>query len=343
MSIYNDIIAPKEVAVLTTKERILALLEENKGIYFSGEQLAKELQISRTAVWKAINTLRQDGYNIDALSNKGYCLSKNTDILSVQGIKKYLNHDCNNELEVHSQVTSTNDLLREKEVTGICEGYTVIANCQTKGKGRNGRVFYSPSDSGIYMSILLRPQNFKAYESAKITTMAAVAVCEAIEEETQENVGIKWVNDIYMQNKKVCGILTEASLGLENGLLDYVIVGIGMNIYQPKGGFPNDIKEIAGSLLEKSKDDVKNRMVASILNKFMNYYYHGDEYEYIKKYRDHSCVIGKPIQIILPNQQRYAKVLDIDDHCRLIVRYENGEIEKLSSGEISIRLDKKNT
>ena len=116
-----------------------------------------------------------------------------------------------------------------------------------------------------------------------------------------------------------------------------------MNIYQPKGGFPNDIKEIAGSLLEKSKDDVKNRMVARILNKFMNYYYHGDEYEYIKKYRDHSCVIGKPIQIILPNQQRYAKASDIDDHCRLIVRYENGEIEKLSSGEISIRLDKKNT
>lgn len=322
---------------MTTKEKILTLFEENKGIYFSGEEIAKKLSVSRSAIWKAVKSLRQDGYHIEALPNKGYCLSVKTDILSVQGIKKYLDDRFFIELEVQTTVTSTNDLLREKEAMGISEGYTLVASGQTSGKGRNGRQFYSPENSGIYMSLLLRPDNLKALEASKITVMAAVAVCEAIEKETKERAMIKWVNDIYMDNRKVCGILTEASLGLENGVLDYVIVGIGLNIYQPQDGFPSDIKDIAGSMFNAPKDDVKNRIVANIINQFMEYYTHFDGYDYIKEYKKRSCVIGKQIQILSRTETKQALALDIDDDCCLWVRYENGETHKISSGEISIR------
>lgn len=322
-----------------TKEQLLALFENNKGIYFSGEDIAAKLSISRTAVWKSVKSLRSEGYNIDAVRNKGYCLSVETDILSVQGIQKYLKPIClGMELNILPTLNSTNTVVREKAVAGAPEGYTVIANNQTNGRGRRGRTFYSPSDTGIYMSLLLRPRYYSSQQAVKLTTMAAVAACEAIEAVSGEKAQIKWVNDIYAAGKKVSGILTEASFGLEDGLLEYAVLGIGFNVSPPKGGFPKELENIAGAVFREAQSDGKNRLAAEFLNQFMMYYTMPNQTDYVENYRSRSIVIGKEITVISSDYQKKAVALDVDQDCRLIVEYENGKIEMLATGEISVKL-----
>ena len=227
---------------MRTREKLLDFFEKNKGAYFSGEELAARLSVSRTAVWKAVNSLRKDGYEIDAVPNKGYCLSADTDILSSQGVEKYLEPVCASiEMEILPAVGSTNDYLREKALKGQKEGFTVLAGEQTGGRGRTGRSFYSPADTGIYMSLLLRPENCSPAVAVKFTTMAAVAACRAIEKVSQKKAQIKWVNDVYIEDKKVCGILTEGAVSLEKGSLEYVILGVGINVYPPRGVFPREL------------------------------------------------------------------------------------------------------
>ena len=322
-----------------TKSQLLKLFEENKGTYLSGEDIAERLSISRTAVWKAVNSLRKDGYDIDAVPNRGYCLSIQTDILSVQGIRKYLAPICRElKLEVFPSVTSTNTVLKEQAAAGAPEGTAILAGAQTQGRGRIGRSFYSPSDTGIYLSILLRPNDCSPLQATKLTTMAAVAACEAIEAAARRSAQIKWVNDIFIDGKKVCGILTEASFGLEIGHLDYAVLGIGFNAYTPEGGFPENIESIAGSIFLRRENDGKNRLAAEFLNHFMDLYSCRDDHAYVEKYRQRSLVLGKRIRILSPSGTIFATALDVDDQCRLVVRYDDGSTQALSSGEISIRL-----
>ncbi len=324
---------------MATKQKLIELFESSKGVYFSGEEIAGQLGISRAAVWKNIKALQNEGYSIDAVTNKGYCLSEKTDILSPQGIAKYLQKECKNmDITVLQMVTSTNALLREKAVQGALEGSVIIANEQTLGRGRRGRSFASPSGTGIYMSLLLRPNEMKAEQAVRITTIAAVAVCEAIEEVSGEPAQIKWVNDIFMNGKKVCGILTEASLDMESGLLDYAILGIGINVYQPQNGFPEELNNIAGTVFDLPQNDAKNHLAAEIISRFMNYYNHMEQIDYAAKYRSKSLAIGKQVNVLSGNDSRKALVLDVDDECRLLVRYEDNTEGLLSSGEISIRV-----
>lgn len=347
-----------------TKEQLLALFENNKGTYLSGEDIAEKLQISRTAVWKAVQNLRDEGYNIEAVRNKGYCLSPETDILSEQGVRKYLamGHgadasagseasagadasDSTPKLEVMQTVDSTNTLARIRASEGAEDGYTVIAGSQSMGRGRMGRAFHSPLGSGIYMSMVLRPEHFEASQALKLTTMAAVAVCEAIEAVSGEKASIKWVNDVFVRDRKVCGILTEASFGLEDGMLEYAVVGIGINAFEPEGGFPEEIKDVAGAVFQAPVSDGKNRLAAEVINRFMSYYVQvsGEAAvqtaaaDYAEEYRKRCFVIGRDVKVVTPKGSRDALVLDIDRECRLIVRYENGSEETLFSGEISLR------
>lgn len=321
-----------------TKENLLIIFEENRGAYFSGEELAERLSVSRTAVWKAVNSLRKEGYEIDAVPNKGYCLSAATDILSVQGIEKYLEPICSFiDLHVLHQVRSTNDCLREKALKNLPQGYTVIAGSQTNGKGRTGRSFYSPEDTGIYMSILLRPENCSPGQAVKFTTMAAVAACQAIEKVSDRAPRIKWVNDIYIEDKKVSGILTEGAVSLEKGSLEYVILGIGMNVYPPREGFPEELARTAGTVFMDRKSDGKNRLAGEFLNCFMRFYIGKENTGYARQYRKRSLVLGKKIQVLTSTGAREARALDIDEDCRLLVEYDNGTREKLTAGEISIR------
>ncbi len=321
------------------KDELLALFEANKGIYFSGEDLAAKLCVSRAAVWKAVNILRRDGYKIDALPNKGYSLSVNTDILSAQGIYKYLNPSCSFlKLDVYQELESTNAFLRRKAAEGAPDGYTVLAKSQTQGRGRKGRSFYSPPGTGVYMSLLLRPENMLPEDAVRITTMAAVAACEAIEELSPKRAMIKWVNDIYIDGKKVSGILTEGTLSLENGSMEYAVLGIGFNLYPPENGFPKEITSVAGTVFQERQIDGQNRIAAGFLNRFVSCYQAGYSTDYINKYKERSLVIGKSVNVLFPDGSRKADALDIDEDCRLVVKFEDGRVQKLASGEISVRL-----
>lgn len=323
---------------METKDKVLALFEKNKGIYISGEEIADNLQISRTAVWKAVKKLREEGYHIDAVQNKGYSLSVNTDILSVQGIQKYLKENCAGlKMMVLSAVDSTNAIVKEKAADGAEEGTVILANCQTDGRGRVGRNFYSPADTGIYLSLLLRPRCCTAQEALKYTIIAAVSACQAIEYTSKETAMIKWVNDIYINEKKVGGILTEGSFSIENGFMDYIVMGIGLNVYPPRNGFPGEIAETAGAIFQEQQNDGKNRLAAQFLNLFMSYYTEQDNLRYTHLYRKKSMVIGKKITVYKNGKSQNAVGIDVDQECRLIVEYENGKTESLSSGEISIR------
>ena len=324
-----------------TKEKLLALFEADKGKFFSGEELAARLAVSRTAVWKAVNSLRKEGYEIQAVRNKGYSLSVSTDILSTQGVEKYLNPEHSYiELEILPDIGSTNDYLREKAAQGKGEGYAVVAGAQTRGKGRTVRSFYSPADTGIYLSLLLRPKDCGPAQAVKFTTMAAVAACEAIEKVSHRSPQIKWVNDIYIDGKKVSGILTEASVSLENGSLEYVLLGIGINVYPPEKGFPQELRETAGSVFQERKSDGKNQLTAGFLNRLMDIYTKEETGEYAEEYRKRSMVLGKRIQILTPEGEKGARALEIDKDCRLLVEYEDGNRELLRAGEIRIRPEK---
>ena len=325
---------------MTTKEKLLALLEDSKGTFFSGEEIARTLQVSRAAVWKAVNALREDGYTIDAATNKGYRLSPDSDILSPQGIRRFLKPEYRDlDLTVLPTVPSTNALVREKANQGRPEGCVIVACEQTDGRGRYGRQFFSPVDSGVYLSLLLRPTAYSPQQATCLTAAAAAAMCQAIEAVTGQQPGIKWVNDIFLHGKKVCGILTEAAVGLETGALNYMVLGAGVNLYPPAEGFPEEIQSIAGSVLEHSCPEAKNRLVGEFLNRFWDFYAHPKCRAYLEDYRARSLAIGRNVTVLSAGKAVSAYAYGIDDDFRLLVRYENGDTEALSYGEIRIQLD----
>ena len=325
----------------STKEKILELFEQNKGTYFSGAQIAETLHVSRTAVWKAVESLREEGYALEAAPGRGYALSPDTDIVSAQGVGKYLGHDFDLDFEVLEEVTSTNTLLKEKAAAGAREGTVIIANSQTGGKGRLGRSFFSPLNTGLYISVLLRPADIPPQRALKITTMAAVAACRAIDAVLPDQIRpqIKWVNDIFLRGKKVVGILTEASVSMENGNLEYAVLGIGFNVYEPEGGFPEELRNIAGAVLPKRVPDAKNRIAAEFLRCFFEVYRAPDHLGYEAEYKARSLVLGKTVDVIPTGggATRRAKVLDITEDCNLLVEYDDGSQAVLSSGEVSVR------
>ena len=324
---------------MTTKEKLLALLEDSKGTFFSGEEIARTLQVSRAAVWKAVNALREDGYTIDAATNKGYRLSPDSDILSPQGIRRFLKPEYRDlDLTVLPTAPSTNALVREKANQGRPEGCVIVACEQTDGRGRYGRQFFSPVDSGVYLSLLLRPTAYSPQQATCLTAAAAAAMCQAIEAVTGQQPGIKWVNDIFLHGKKVCGILTEAAVGLEIGALDYMVLGAGVNLYPPVKGFPEEIQPIAGSVLERSCPEAKNRLVGEFLNRFWDFYTHPECRTYLEDYRSRSLAIGQNVTVLSAGRAVSAYAYGIDDDFRLLVRYENGDTEALSYGEIRIQL-----
>lgn len=324
---------------MTTKEKLLALLEDSKGTFFSGEEIARTLQVSRAAVWKAVNALREDGYTVDAATNKGYRLSPDSDILSPQGIRRFLKPEYRDlDLTVLPTAPSTNALVREKANQGRPEGCVIVACEQTDGRGRYGRQFFSPIDSGVYLSLLLRPTAYSPQQATCLTAAAAAAMCQAIEAVTGQQPGIKWVNDIFLHGKKVCGILTEAAVGLETGALDYMVLGAGVNLYPPVKGFPEEIQPIAGSVLERSCPEAKNRLVGEFLNRFWDFYTHPECRTYLEDYRSRSLAIGQNVTVLSAGRAVSAYAYGIDDDFRLLVRYENGDTEALSYGEIRIQL-----
>ena len=201
---------------MTVKSRLLELLEQHKGETLSGEDIGRELSCTRAAVWKAVNSLRQEGYPIEAGPNKGYMLARESNLISAEGIRLFL-EDPQVEIKIFDAISSTNLEARQLAVSGMAgHGSFVVAMEQTAGRGRRGREFYSPKGSGIYLSVILEPKG-TLEGSLLITTAAATAVYKAVKEVCGVKLGIKWVNDLYKDNRKVCGILTEAVTDFESG------------------------------------------------------------------------------------------------------------------------------
>jgi BirA family biotin operon repressor/biotin-[acetyl-CoA-carboxylase] ligase len=320
------------------KTRVIEFLEENKGKSVSGSEIAAKLNISRAAVWKIINNLKSEGYIIEAVTNRGYCLKEKSDIISETSIKMNLKtKSLGNELQVFKTVTSTNTLAKDLTQNGAKEGLVVISEEQTDGKGRRGRSFFSPSKTGIYMSIVLRPQ-IDINDTLFITVAASVAVAEAIETLTGARVGIKWVNDLFIDDKKVCGILTEGAIEFESRKLEFAILGIGINFSTKNEEFPNEIQEIAGSIvqLENSKC-TRSQLIAEILNKFEEYYNNLTDKSYMEFYKNHSIIIGNNVIIVGDGNKEIYKAINIDDQARLIIEDREGNIKTLNSGEISVK------
>lgn len=325
---------------MTTKEKLLGLLENHREEYLSGEELAKTLAVSRAAVWKAVKSLQQEGYPIDAVTNRGYRLSRGGDRLSAPGIRKYLEPGYRDiPITVAEETLSTNTALRALAEAGAPEGTVYIAQSQTGGRGRMGRSFYSPAGTGLYLSLLLRPVSWKPARAAQLTAAAAAAMCEAIREVTGKEPGIKWVNDILLDGKKVCGILTEASFSMESGVLEYAVLGLGVNVYPPEGGFPKELEGVAGAVLDAPGEDVRNRLAGEFLNRFLAGYERPEDRSFLDTYRRRSVAVGREVTVLSGGHERRAFAYAVDDDCRLLVRYDDGTEQALSYGEIRITID----
>ncbi|MFT3983713.1 MAG: biotin--[acetyl-CoA-carboxylase] ligase [Lachnospiraceae bacterium] len=326
---------------MALKQEVLQILEENRGKSVSGEEMAARLSVSRNAVWKVIRVLKAEGVEILAGTNRGYCLSEKNDLLSEEGIRKYLSvSDRRLSIELRDSVTSTNTVLKELAENGAQEGLIVIAREQSAGKGRKGRSFYSPRNGSLYMSVLLRPA-IPVEQAVSITTMAAVSVARAVEETSGKHTLIKWVNDVFMDQKKICGILTEASVDMETGFPAYAVLGIGINIYPPAEGLPKELKEIVGTVFQipgEGGGSYTNLLAAGVLNRFFEYYDRILDKSYMEEYRRRSFVIGRQVTYLSGETKRQVTVLGIDDDAGLLVEAQDGTRSVLDSGEVSIRL-----
>lgn len=323
---------------MNTKNRILELLEEHRGESISGEHIAGILNISRNAVWKAVKELRKDGYNIVAVTNKGYCLSDENDIISVPGIKPFLSERSQcyaDKIQIYKSLESTNRTAKEAAIAGAEHGTVIISECQTEGRGRYSRNFFSPSSGGLYMSIILRPEVLCLENPTSVTALAADAVCEAIESISRKEPKIKWVNDIFIDGKKVCGILTEAVADFESGHLEWIVLGIGINVYIRTEDFPGYLQSIATSIFPDEKvPGIRNRLSAELINRIIGFDTPPNEAEIFEKYKKRLMMLGEKITVVQDQRGYQATALDVDSAGHLIVKNESGEIITLYSGEI---------
>ena len=329
---------------MTVKDSVLEALQNNRDRYISGEDLSGQLGVSRAAVYKAVKALRSEGYEIDAVTNRGYMMPSEGTAVSEEAVRNGLPANLRNmNLFVYDVIDSTNlearRLLLDEKANAPA---VVIARQQTAGRGRLGRGFYSPRD-GLYLSIVIKP-DFDISKSSLVTVAAAAATSEAIDALCGCSTEIKWVNDIYLDGKKVCGILTEATTDFETGQIDSLIIGIGINTSEKS--FPPELTGIAGSIsAEGLNGHEKSLLAASITEKVLRYT--KDLSGFMDSYRRRSMVIGREITVYTgtyrkdPTQElggRSAFALEIDDAGGLVVEYEDGTRQTLTSGEVSIRL-----
>ncbi len=323
------------------KDSILKILEENKGTPVSGLVIGKRLGVSRSAVWKGVNQLKEDGFSISSLPNKGYLLDESGGAVRPEAVGSLLNtRYLGRELEILDTVDSTNTYLKRiSDSLAGKSGHTVIALRQTAGKGRMTRQFYSPAQQGVYMSFYLEP-HFVFEDISLVTIIAVVAVCRAIKDTAGFLPGVKWVNDVLYQGKKLCGILTEASVEAESGQVRYLVTGIGININRDEN-MPEELRGIVGTLNEFSEKPCdRNFLIASVLNHFetlFETYLSGNRAAVLAEYKELLCVFGQEYNIISLKDSFPAVPVDIDEDAHLIVRDRKGVLHTLNSGEISIR------
>lgn len=324
------------------KQKILNMLESRKGEYISGEELAQSFNVSRSAIWKIIQSLKEEGHVIQSRTNKGYMLEAFSDALTQKGIISHLKHDslikrviCLDEID--STNNYAKNLIMSNGHDSILHGTLIAANHQTSGRGRLGHSFDSPAGTGLYMSIILRPENIKAANFQFITIADAVSVCLAVEDLCPELEGalkIKWVNDILLDNKKITGILTEAVTSLESGEIESIVTGIGINVSTRK--FAGDYN--AGSIFPDGRIKFsRGELCARVADYIMNFAQdlNSTHSDLIHEYRKRSILINSDITYIKDNETLTAHVTGIDDNGGLEIINQSGVKEILRSGEVN--------
>lgn len=319
------------------RERILQLLKEKED-YVSGQDICDLLGVSRTAVWKNIKALKEAGYQIDSVNNRGYKLLGEPDALSETGIRGYKNTKWLGDAIIYKDsMDSSNTQAKRLGENGAENGTLVVTDCQTAGKGRRGRSWVSPTGMNCYFTVLLRP-DILAEKASMITLVAALALAKAIKETTQLDTMIKWPNDVIANGKKLCGILTESSTDLE--YINYVVVGIGINCNQTE--FPDEIKETASSIrLEIGKKVNRCQLLGSFLTHFESYYEIFLETEDLSGLeREYNSLLvnrNREVKIIEKERERVLTAIGIDKTGALLVKDAEGNQEAIISGEVSVR------
>lgn len=319
------------------KTELLKILRESGG-YVSGQQLCEYFGVSRTAVWKVIRQLKEEGYEIEGVKNKGYRIQEVPDVMTAEEVKsrmhtKWIAQNC---LYLDS-VDSTNNYARRIAEEGAGNGTLVIADEQTGGKGRRGRTWETPKGANIAMTLLLRPK-IRPEHASRLTLLMAMAVARGIRSVTGLEAGIKWPNDVVVHGKKVCGILTEMSTEVD--YINYVVIGAGINVNQES--FPEEIRHIAGSLsAELGKNISRAELAASIMEELERLYEIFLPTEDLSKlYEEYNqiCVNrGHPIRVMEPGHEYNGTTEGINADGELVVQKENGESVCVYAGEVSVR------
>ena len=318
------------------KAEILTILKDTDG-YVSGQELCERFGVSRTAVWKAMNQLKKEGYEIESVQNKGYHLVKTPDILSKNELVSIRKTKwVGTEICYFDVTDSTNTQAKSLGEGDAPNGTLVVAGKQESGRGRRGRSFESPAGTGIFMTLLLRPE-IEPQNASMLTLVSALAVAKGIEHMVDLPVQIKWPNDIVINGKKVCGILTEMSAQMD--YVNYIVIGIGINVGNEE--FPEEIKDVATSIyLESGKHVNRAMLIEKIWEEFEDYY---ELYEktqdlssLVKEYDSYLVNRGQKVRVLDSKEPYEGKAMGITDRGELIV--DTWESRKLvSTGEVSVR------
>ncbi|NLN83642.1 MAG: biotin--[acetyl-CoA-carboxylase] ligase [Firmicutes bacterium] len=317
---------------------ILQALRDCKD-YISGEALSDTLKVSRAAIHQSINNLRKEGYEIEAKQNRGYKLISSPDFIDKKELSAFLSKERMENIETHDELTSTNTYLNALAHQGNTQVQVVLADFQSQGKGRLGRSFLTLPGKGVYLSYLFKPQT-KPQDTAMVTAWVAVAVYRVLKRLYQIDLEIKWVNDLIFQGKKIGGILTEMAVESESGLIQHIIIGVGLNIGQEEQDFPDDLKEKAGSLFMETGKRIKRAEIAAALITELDLLaedWPQENEQYLKIYKEHCLNIGQELYVFRNEQTISAQALDWDEQFGLIVQYPNGVKETLRSGEVQVR------
>ena len=324
---------------MRVKDAVATCLTEAAGQYLSGETLAQKLGVSRYAVWKAVRLLQEEGFPIEAKIKTGYRLAQGIDLLTEETVRPYLHSRIlGHPLYVYPELPSTNNTCKALVRDGAKHGTVVAANCQTAGKGRQGRTFVSPAGSGLYFSMILS-KAVSLQDAPLLTACAAVAAARAIDALYSTQVQIKWVNDLYLHGKKFCGILTEGGVSLESGKLEHAIIGIGINIRNTSIALPEELRHTVTSLEESMPDThvCRAQLLAAVLYEMEQALQGLPERRFLTEYRSRSCLIGQTVELAKDDGTvKKVAVLEIADDCGLVVRDSFGNVETLHAGEVHI-------
>lgn len=326
------------------RSSILHLLRQHSGDYLSGEEIARQLAVSRTAVWKHMQELKQEGYAIDAHSRRGYRLRRIPDLLLPAEIRAAARtRKLGQEIHYFTHIDSTNNEAKKLAFAGAAEGTLVVSEAQNSGRGRLSRGWFSPEQLGIWLSVVLRPP-FSPQDAPKCTLLAAVAITRAIGSVCQVTCGIKWPNDILYEGRKLVGILTEMSAEMD--AINHIIIGMGINVNMSGSDFPPELRPIATSLAEITGQPVSRlKLLTAVLMELEELYQAAVKCgftEVLNEWRKYSVTLGQTVDITGINRQYSGLAVDIDEDGALLVETATG-IQKVLAGDVSLRPKKTET